>query len=194
MVEVEGTEKVGEDNSDSNHLLSSNCPTLNISSSTKIGGKKYFITACMQNSRLFTGFCDSGADISAVSPKLVVGLPLIELEEPLEVRGFDGQRTTTITHKVELTLDFHPGLMRSFFYVCDVPHSIIGNDILQSDLHLSLETGKKLFHIGSDIIFSRVHATLHPALLVRRSVRWSVGPSVRHTLLFCTIMSTLRSF
>ena len=106
MVEVEGTEKVGEDNSDSNHLLSSNCPTLNISSSTKIGGKKYFITACMQNSRLFTGFCDSGADISAVSPKLVEGLPLIE-----EVRGFDGQRTTTITHKVELTLDFHPGQM-----------------------------------------------------------------------------------
>ena len=30
------------------------------------------------------------------------------------------------------------------------------------------------------IIFSRVHATLHPAL----SVRWSVRPSVRHTLLF----------
>ena len=32
--------------------------------------------------------------------------------------------------------------------------------------------------------FSRVHATLHPALSVRPSVRRSVRPSVRHTLLF----------
>ena len=55
-------------------------------------------------------------------------------------------------------------------------------------------------------LFSRVHATLQPALSVRRSVRPSVRPSVgpsvrrsvrrsvRHTLLFCTITSTLRSF
>ena len=48
--EEEGGEKVGVDNSDSNHNSSSNCPTLNISSSTKIGGKKYFVTACMPNS------------------------------------------------------------------------------------------------------------------------------------------------
>ena len=37
--EEEGGEKVGVDNSNSNHHSSSNCPTLNISSSTKIGGK-----------------------------------------------------------------------------------------------------------------------------------------------------------
>ena len=38
------------------------------------------------------------------------------------------------------------------------------------------------------LLFSRVHATLQPALSVRPSVgpsvRWSVRPSVRHTLLF----------
>ena len=45
--EEEGGEKVGVDNSNSNHHSSSNCPTLNISSSTKIGGKKYFVTACL---------------------------------------------------------------------------------------------------------------------------------------------------
>ena len=40
----------------------------------------------------------------------------------------------------------------------------------------------------TSLIFSRVHATLQPALSVHRSVgpsvRPSVGPSVRHTLLF----------
>ena len=128
--EVEGGEKVGVNNSDFNHHLSSNCPTLNILSSTKIGGKKYFVTACMPNSRLFTAFCDSGADVSAVSPKMVTGLPLIELEEPLVVKGFDGNRTTAITHKVELELNFHPGWLKDYFYVCDVPHAIIGNDTL----------------------------------------------------------------
>ena len=154
--EEEGGEKVGVDNSNSNHHSSSNCPTLNISSSTKIGGKKYFVTACLPNSKLFTAFCDSGADVSAVSPKMVAGLPLIELEEPLVVKGFDGNRTTAITHKVELELNFHPGGLKDYFYVCDVPHAIIGNDILQNDEHhLSLETGKKFFHIGSDIIFTK---------------------------------------
>ena len=37
-------------------------------------------------------------------------------------------------------------------------------------------------------IFSRVHATLQPALSVRRSVCWSVGLSVCHILLFFTIL------
>ena len=45
--EVKGGEKVRVNNSDSNHHSSSNCPTLNISSSTKIGGKKYFVTHAM---------------------------------------------------------------------------------------------------------------------------------------------------
>ena len=50
----------------------------------------------------------------------------------------------------------------------------------------------------SFFFFSRVHATLQPALSVCPSIRRSVCPSVhwsvRHTLLFCTITTTLRSF
>ena len=49
--------------------------------------------------------------------------------------------------------------------------------------------------------FSRVHATLHPALSVRPLVRPSVGPSVRPSVgpsvtlyFFCNKASTLRSF
>ena len=36
------------------------------------------------------------------------------------------------------------------------------------------------FHGALHMFFSRVHATLHPALSVRRLVGWLVGPSVRH--------------
>ena len=57
-----------------------------------------------------------------------------------------------------------------------------------------LELKYALSHYADFSLFSRVHATLQPALSVRRSVRRSVRWSVRHTLLFCTITSTLRSF
>ena len=49
-------------------------------------------------------------------------------------------------------------------------------------LHLFLSL---IFRFLSNMMFLvACYATLHPALSVRRSVRRSVGPSVRHTLLF----------
>ena len=43
---------------------------------------------------------------------------------------------------------------------------------------------KLFFFAVSLAFFSRVHATLHPALSVRPSVGWSVGRSVYHTFTF----------
>ena len=45
-----------------------------------------------------------------------------------------------------------------------------------------------IFARHSSLVFSRVHATLQPALSVGRSVGWSVGRSVGHTLLFFMIL------
>ena len=42
--------------------------------------------------------------------------------------------------------------------------------------------------IMENYIFSRVHATLQPALSVGRLVGWSVGRLVRHALLFFVIL------
>ena len=114
----------------------------------------------MHNSRIFTFFIDSGADISVVPSKLVEGLDWIKLDSPMCVRGFDGFPRVGITHRVELTLDFSPGVLQTSFYVADIPQPILGADNLQEEsTQLSLETGKGILHIASDIILTKSTVT-----------------------------------
>ena len=98
--------------------------------STIVCGRKYFVTA-LHDSKVFTFFVDSGADISIIPTHLAKGLPQVSLDEPLEVNGFDGSHRFSVTHRVDLSLSFHPGDLQASFFICDVPHAIIGADLLQ---------------------------------------------------------------
>ena len=60
---------------------------------------------------------------------------------------------------MELTLEFYPGILSASFFVCDVPHPIIGADLLQNESKdLSLETGKSPLCIGSDLVITKPSA------------------------------------
>ena len=92
----------------------------------------------MNQSKKVTFFVNSGADISVYPSKLAENLPLVDLERPMEVRGFDGDHRFTVTQKVELSLDFSPGSLQASFFVCDTPHPIIGANLLQDESKISL--------------------------------------------------------
>ena len=128
-------------------------PKIDIYASTVKRGKKFFVSASLENARVISCFLDTGAEISILPPHLAKGHHLIPLDEKIDAVGFDGHLRSTITHKVELKLNFHPGCVAATFYVCAAPHPIVGSDLLQDEtLDLSLETKSKILRVGSDII------------------------------------------
>ena len=122
--EKQGREEERENQEDVNNPT--NLPRICSNNSTV--GCKYFVSA-KRESRFITMFIDSGADLSIFPSNLAgnLGLKLIELESPIQVRGFDGKTQTTISHRVELALNFHPGLLNASFYICDAPHPMISH-------------------------------------------------------------------
>ena len=145
-------EKRKEENGGNNRGNESLVPSI---ASANTLGRKYFVSAT-NNSRILTFFVDSGADISIFPTRLAAALPAVLLDEPLEVRGFDGIRRFEITHRVDLSLDFSPGDLRASFFLGDVPHPIIRADLLQDESKsLSLETGKGLLRVGNDLVLMK---------------------------------------
>ena len=139
-----------KDNLPSSHI---HRPKIDIYASTVKRGQKFFVSASMENSRVISCFLDTGAEVSILPPHLAKGHQLIPLDEPMDIVGFDGRLRSTITHKVEVKLNFHPGCVAATFYVCAAPHPIVGSDLLQDEtLDLSLETKSKILRVGSDII------------------------------------------
>ena len=70
--------------------------------------------------------------------------------------GFKEDATTVIKHSAKVSLFFKPGLIKRNLYVLDVPHLIIGNDLLRDKtLRLCLNTGTDTFEIGTNILFTK---------------------------------------
>lgn len=59
---------------------------------------------------------------------------LKKLKRPLELSGFKDEKTTTVLERTLLHINFAPGILRASFYVLDVPHPIIGSDLLNSSV------------------------------------------------------------
>ena len=80
--------------------------------------------------------------------------PLIKLQRAVTIRGFSSSVKPVLeTHKAEVTLDFHPGILKAAFYICDTKIPILGNDLLRNkELKLYLCTGKELLSIRQYII------------------------------------------
>ena len=95
-------------------------------------------------------FLDSGAEISLVQASLVTDFDKISLKEPFEIKGFSGKVGAMVTEKVKVTVDLFPVSVDLEFYVCEIPLSIIGTDLLRdSTLQLDFSTGQEIFTVGS---------------------------------------------
>ena len=99
---------------------------------------------------------DSAADISIVPRRLIPNAKLIPLKNSFEVSGYDQARFTKVTHRVELSIFFRPGVLKASFYVVDTPMPIIGTDLLQEKvLELSLITGRNLLRIRKEVLHTK---------------------------------------
>ena len=75
------------------------------------------------------------------------------LSSPFNVDDFSGRSNNRVEFSVNLRIRFMPGIIDSSFYVCDATYPIIGSDLLQQHSPtLSLETGTKVFKIGTIVI------------------------------------------
>ena len=106
-------------------------------------GAKYYVTAGIDKCAT-TFFVDSGADVSILPRRCAPHAPLVKLQRPVTIGGFSSASTPVlVTHKINVTLNFHPGKVNASFYICDTKIPILGNDILRNKgLRLSLCTGK----------------------------------------------------
>ena len=116
-------------------------------------GKKYHISgdvhAAGNRMNNVTFIVDSAADISIIPISMVGDIPKLDVDQPIEVRGFNGQVGATIMNKVDVEVRFSPGKLRAPFYVCEAPFAIIGTDLLQAkELKLALSTGDGVFKVG----------------------------------------------
>ena len=127
-------------------------PTFRIGSIVSKGAK-YYITGDVER-RATTFFSDSGADVSILPRRFAPSAPLLKLPYLVRIGGFSAaSKPVLVTHKVEVTLNFHPGEVKTSFYVCETAIPIIGNDFLRNkELRLSLCTGKELFSIHQHVI------------------------------------------
>ena len=95
-------------------------------------------------------FLDSGAEISLVQASLVTDFDKISLKEPFEIKGFSGKVGAMVTEKVRVTVDLFPVSKDLEFFVCKIPLSIIGTDLLRdSTLQLDFSMGQEIFKVGS---------------------------------------------
>ena len=111
-------------------------------------GRKYYVSGETEKKETITFIVDSGADISILPTSMVSGLSKSKVNEPIEVRGFNGEVGASITEKVEVEVNFQPGNFKAPFYVCEAPFAIIATDLLQAgSLKLSLSTGDAIFNV-----------------------------------------------
>ena len=93
------------------------------------GGRFWIAARC--GGKIVSAFLDSGAEVSIVPRRFVRDSQMRRLKEEVDVMGFKEDSTTVIKHSADVSLFFKPGLIRKEFYVLDVPHLIIGNDLLR---------------------------------------------------------------
>ena len=117
-----------------------------------------------------TFFVDTGANVSILPRRFVPNAPLMKLQPAMTIGGFSSAiKPVLVTHKVEVTLDFHPGTLKTAFYICDTKIPTLGNDILRNkELKLSLCTGKELLSIRQHIINTKSTTTASRKEYIRR--------------------------
>ena len=101
-------------------------------------------------------FVDSGAEISCIPRRCVPHEKLIPLERPVQVAGFRDKDAVKVTHRVEISIFYRPGVLKASFYVVDTPFPIIGTDLLYDKLkRISLVTGREAFRVGDVMLFTK---------------------------------------
>ena len=122
---------------------------VSVNFANEVVGKKFWISAKVDK-RVVSFFIDTGSDVSIIPRKLLdERAKLIPLKRPLELSGFKDDKTTMVKERTLVHAYFAPGLLKASFYVLDVPHPIIGSDLLDNEeLMLSLSTGNRVFQCG----------------------------------------------
>ena len=101
-------------------------------------------------------FVDSGAEISCMPRRCVPHEKLIPLERPVRVAGFRNNDAVEVTHRVEISIFYRPGVLKASFYVVDTPFPIIGTDLLYDrSKRISLVTGREAFRVGDEMLFTK---------------------------------------
>ena len=147
---------------------------------------KYFVSATIHQpskdglpygvGALTTFFLDSGADLSVLSDAHLVGVAKRKFEKPFAVEAFDGDARVTITHAVDVLLNFRPGVVAVSLFVCDVPTPILGLDIFRDlKLGVGFDTASGIFRIGWDMILTQSSAADSITEFQRRR---GLGPTV----------------
>ena len=115
-------------------------------------GAKYFISGVVKG-RGVDQFIDTGADLSVAADDDAAHLPKVKLEQPFVVNGFTKNSQVTITHAVDMEINYFPGKLVGRFYLAPTPVTLIGSDILRDkNARMSLETGDEILRIGTDVL------------------------------------------
>ena len=130
-------------------------------SSLRVGKKFYIGGEIAQLNGLKIQFIvDSASDVSVIPPKLTATLKKTPLSSPLNVSDFSGAPNTLVSHTVDLSVNFRPGVIKGNFYVCECISPILGCDLLRDHIpKLSLETGTGIFKVGTIVLFVKPSAT-----------------------------------
>ena len=120
-----------------------------------VRGGKFWVCGLVDD-KLVPFFIDTGADISIIPPRYIPNTPRIELDQPVKVSGFRGSDPVDVHLQVNVGVSFRPGVIKAKFFVVDVPHAILGNDVLrEKDAMLSLITGRDALRVRKDTLFTK---------------------------------------
>ena len=132
-----------------------NSGVVDVAASFLKGDKFYVGFKVMEN--VTVAFIDSGSEISIINPRYVMNAEKQELEEPVELRGFDGTEGLSVFSKVEVKVNFGGVSTMMCFYLADIPTNIIGSDMLRRNSdQFSLNTADSILTVhGSSILTSK---------------------------------------
>ena len=147
-VPLQSNDDKDDDDNDDDGFVSPLKANVNFADNESVG-RKYWLTGKVDK-KTVTFFIDTGSDVSIIPKNLLDDRAKLKpLKRPLELSGFKDEKTTTVRERTLLHVNFAPGILRASFYVLDVPHPIIGTDLLENkDLMLSLSTGNRVFQCG----------------------------------------------
>ena len=69
--------------------------------------------------------------MSIIPPRYIPNTPHIQLDQPVAVSGFRGSKSVDVHLQVNVGVSFRPGVIRAKYFIVDVPHAILVNDVLR---------------------------------------------------------------
>ena len=120
-------------------------------------GAKYWVAGRVEG-KVVAFFVDSGADVSIMPARLLPKCTTNPVFEKFNLTDYRDKNPEIVEAEATLTISFQPGVLKARFYVLpNVPHAIIGNDILRNykDEGVNFRTDREMFEVRGGRLFTK---------------------------------------